>query len=194
MAHGSVFLQLFLVVLRFLRSLSSHWASLGVSRTNILPFCFWPILTQWFMAMLSKGFKPDNFESCNSIKLSFLNIWGLSFNFVECESFLESNSLDILTICETNLNVLFFLIAIHSMQEATTKHGVWLCYTGITSRFGSVICVIEIFFFFFFVEVNSYVGNKVDLTWSYKKKKHKRLQHTENLFKKNLQLKDVCFF
>ena len=29
--------------------------------------------------------------------------------------------------------------------------------------------------------------------WSYKKKKaQKRLQATENLFKKNLQLKDVC--
>ena len=192
MAHGSVFLELFLVVLRFLRSLSSQWASLGVSRTNILPFCFRPILTQRFMAMLSKGFKLDNFESYNSIKLSFLNIWGLCFNFVECESFLESDSLDIFTICETNLNVFFFLIAIHSMQEATTRHGVWLCYIGIISRFGSVICVIENCIFF--MEVNSYVGNKVELTWSYQKKKHKRLQHTENLFKKNLQLKHVCFF
>ena len=128
--------------------MSSQWASqklLGVSWTNILPFCFGPILTQWFMAMLSKGCKPENFESYNSIKLSFLNICGLCFNFIECESFLESNSLDILTLCETNLNVFFFLIANHSMQDwtATTKHGVWLCYTGVTSIFGSVICVIE---------------------------------------------------
>ena len=29
-------------------------------------------------------------------------------------------------------------------------------------------------------------------TWSYKKKAQKRLQATENLFNKNLQLKDVC--
>ena len=28
--------------------------------------------------------------------------------------------------------------------------------------------------------------------WSYKKRSTKRLQHTENLFRKNLQLKDVC--
>ena len=28
--------------------------------------------------------------------------------------------------------------------------------------------------------------------WSYKKKKQKRLEATENLFRKNLQLKDVC--
>ena len=56
------------------------------------------------MAMLSKGSKPDNFEPHNSLKLSFTNIRGLRSNFVECESFLESNSPDILALCETNLN------------------------------------------------------------------------------------------
>ena len=56
------------------------------------------------MAILSKGYKPDNFESHNSLKLSFANIRGLQWNFVECESFLESNSLDILALCETNLD------------------------------------------------------------------------------------------
>ena len=56
------------------------------------------------MAILSKGCKPDNFEPCNSLKLSFTNIWDLRFNFVECESFLESNSPNILTLCETNLD------------------------------------------------------------------------------------------
>ena len=55
------------------------------------------------MAILSKECKPDNFESHNSLKLSFTNIRGLS-NFVECESFLESNSPDILALCETNLD------------------------------------------------------------------------------------------
>ena len=44
------------------------------------------------MAILSKVCKPDNFELHNSLKLSFSNIWGLRSNFVECESFLESNS------------------------------------------------------------------------------------------------------
>ena len=56
------------------------------------------------MAILSKGCKPDNFESHNSLKLSFTNIQGLCSNFVDSESSLKSNSLDILALCETNLN------------------------------------------------------------------------------------------
>ena len=56
------------------------------------------------MAILSKGCKPDNFEPHSSLKLSFTNIWGLRSNFVECESFLDSNSPDILALCETNLD------------------------------------------------------------------------------------------
>ena len=56
------------------------------------------------MAILSKACKPDNFESHNSLKLSFTNIRGLRSNFVDCESFLESNSADILALCETNLD------------------------------------------------------------------------------------------
>ena len=56
------------------------------------------------MAILSKACKPDNFESHNSLKLSFMNIQGLCLNFADCESFLESNSPDILALCETNLN------------------------------------------------------------------------------------------
>ena len=56
------------------------------------------------MAILSKVFKPDKFESHNSLKLSFTNIRGLHSNFVDCESFLESNSPNILALCETNLD------------------------------------------------------------------------------------------
>ena len=56
------------------------------------------------MTILSKVCKPDNFESHNSPKLSFTNIRGLRSNFVDCESFLESNSPDILALCETNLD------------------------------------------------------------------------------------------
>ena len=56
------------------------------------------------MAIFSKACKPDNFESHNSLKLSFTNIRGLRWNFVDCESFLESNSPDILALCETNLD------------------------------------------------------------------------------------------
>ena len=53
---------------------------------------------------ISKACKPDNFESHDSLKLSFTNIRGLRPNFVDCESFLESNSPDILALCETNLD------------------------------------------------------------------------------------------
>ena len=56
------------------------------------------------MDILSKACKPDNFESHDSLKLSFTNIQGLHSNCVDCESFLESNSPDILTMCETNLD------------------------------------------------------------------------------------------
>ena len=56
------------------------------------------------MAILSKACKPDNFESHNSLKLSFTNIRGLRSNFVDCQSFLESNSPEILALCDTNLD------------------------------------------------------------------------------------------
>ena len=56
------------------------------------------------MAILSKGCKSDNLEWHNSLKLSFTNIWGFCLNFVDCESFLESKSPDILALCETNLD------------------------------------------------------------------------------------------
>ena len=40
----------------------------------------------------------------NSLKLSFINIQGLRSNSVDCESFFESNSPDILALSETNLD------------------------------------------------------------------------------------------
>ena len=59
------------------------------------------------MAKLSGACKRDNFEShlkINSLKISFMNIWGLCSNFVDCESFRGSNSPDIFALCETNLD------------------------------------------------------------------------------------------
>ena len=52
------------------------------------------------MAILSKACKPDILESHKSLKLSFMNIRDL----LDCESFLESNSPDILALFETNLD------------------------------------------------------------------------------------------
>ena len=54
------------------------------------------------MFILSTACKPENFKSHNSLKLSFTNIQGHRSNFVDCESFLESNSSDLLALCETN--------------------------------------------------------------------------------------------
>ena len=56
------------------------------------------------MVTLSKACKPYSFEPHNSLKLSFTKIRGLCSNFVDCESFLESNSPDILALRETNLD------------------------------------------------------------------------------------------
>ena len=54
------------------------------------------------LATLYNVRKPNNFESHNSPKLSFTNIWGLCSNFIECKSLLELNSPDIV-LHETNL-------------------------------------------------------------------------------------------
>ena len=56
------------------------------------------------MAILAKICKPDKFEPHSSLKLSFANIPGLCSNIVECESFLESNSPEIFSLCETNMD------------------------------------------------------------------------------------------
>ena len=55
------------------------------------------------MVLLSRGCKAGNFEPHKSLRLRFTNIWGLHFNSVEYEFFLESNSPDIPAPCETNL-------------------------------------------------------------------------------------------
>ena len=56
------------------------------------------------MTILLWPCKPDNFELHNSLKRSFTSIQGLNSNFVCCESFLESNTPEILALCETNLD------------------------------------------------------------------------------------------
>ena len=56
------------------------------------------------MTILSKACELGKFEAHNSLKLSFMNIWGLCLNFVDYKSFCESNSPDILAQCETNLD------------------------------------------------------------------------------------------
>ena len=69
-----------------------------------LTFLFLPIFNSMNYGLLLKGCKPAKFESHNSLRLRFTNIWGLCLNFVECGSFLESNSPYIFALCETNLD------------------------------------------------------------------------------------------
>ena len=81
------------------------------------------------MAILSKGCKPDNFEPLNSLKLSFTNIQGPRSNFVECESFLESKSPDILALCETNLDESIDSgnFSVKGKNSITHMHGLAVC-------------------------------------------------------------------
>ena len=52
-----------------------------------------------------KWCKPDNFESHNSLKRSFTDIWGLSLEFSFFKMFkVLSNLPDIRAVCETNLD------------------------------------------------------------------------------------------
>ena len=55
------------------------------------------------MTILTKVWKPDNFESHNLLKLSFTNTQGLQFSLFAYESFLESNSPDTLALYERSL-------------------------------------------------------------------------------------------
>ena len=56
------------------------------------------------MAILSKGCKPNNFESHNSLKFSFTDVWSHCFIFVDWESFLKLDSPNTLPICKANLD------------------------------------------------------------------------------------------
>ena len=55
------------------------------------------------MAISSKGRKPDNFESRNSLKLRFTIIRGL-LSILLNVNLVESNSPDIPVLCKTNLD------------------------------------------------------------------------------------------
>ena len=54
------------------------------------------------MAILSKGCKPDNFESHNSLMRSFINAFAQISWIVNLS--LNQHSPDILSLCETNLD------------------------------------------------------------------------------------------
>ena len=82
---------------KLLQGLVSHKLTVYLSLSDLC-------LTQSIMTISSKGCKPDNLEPQSSLKLSFMNIWGLLSNFVDGKSFLEESSPDILSLCKTNLD------------------------------------------------------------------------------------------
>ena len=68
-------------------------------------YILWYILMYYILVYFDFWFfNSDLKKKIISISISVMNIWGLRLNFVDCESFLESNSPDILALCETNLD------------------------------------------------------------------------------------------
>ena len=123
-----------------LRQMSTQWVSQellqGLVSHDLTAYLsvFYLFLTQSIMTILPKGCKLDNFESHSSLKLSFANIWSLCSNFVDRESFLESNSPDILALWKTNfddstdsgnLSVTGYLPLIQ--KDCTTDIYTWSC-------------------------------------------------------------------
>ena len=117
-AHGSASLQLFPVVWIFLRSLSvicySRWVLSAGHKNDFKDLClmnsqptflFLTYLNIVNCSRIIKTCKPENFEWDNSLKPSFMNIRDLRSSFADCESFFQSNSSDILALCEANLDV-----------------------------------------------------------------------------------------
>ena len=99
------------------------------------PLQLYFLLAQWaIITILSKWCKPDNFEPHNSLKVSFTNVWGLCFNFVECESFRESKSPDILALCETKSGWLnwFSQFLCEGLSSFNLK---WFCYSCMILQF-----------------------------------------------------------
>ena len=81
------------------------------------------------MAILSKVWKPDSSEPHNFQKLTFINTAVHHYDFVDCKSFLESNSPDFLTLYEINLDdsVDFSSISVRSYFSLIWKQFCYSC-------------------------------------------------------------------
>ena len=101
--HGSVSLQLFLVFWIFLGFLGvicyNKWV---LSKGHKIYIKDWYLMNSQPNELWPYHQNDVNQTALNH--LSFTNVSGLCLNFVDCESFLESNSSDILVLCETILN------------------------------------------------------------------------------------------
>ena len=113
--QGSASLQLFSVVWILLRSLGVICCNKLVHseghKTYFKDLCFMNsqptfLYLTYFNSLWPYYQKdlPDIFKLHNSLKLSFTSILGLCSNFVDCKSFFQSNSPDMLVVCETILD------------------------------------------------------------------------------------------
>ena len=80
--------MLFVLTDEFSVRVTIFFYRISVSWTHILPFLYLPLFWNE-ISILSKVHKPDNCESHNSLKFSFINIQTRQCNFVGCEYFLE---------------------------------------------------------------------------------------------------------
>ena len=113
-AHESASLQLFPVVWIFLRSLVvicyDRWVLSEGHKNYFKDWCLmnsqptYLFLNQFKLNELWSYYQKHVNLALHVNKLSFTNIRDLRYNFVDCESFLESNSPDILALCKTNLD------------------------------------------------------------------------------------------
>ena len=83
---------------------TKYTTRIGVSWNHSLPFCFWSIFNWMKCPFYPKDVNQITLKTHNSLKLSFTNVQGLCSNFVEYESFHESNTPDVLALCEANFD------------------------------------------------------------------------------------------
>ena len=76
------------------------------------------------MTILSKACKPHKFELHCSLKLRFTNIWGLCSNFVDCKSFLQSNSESIFPSAKIGWISWFWQFLCESLSSFNQKNSV----------------------------------------------------------------------
>ena len=125
-----------------LQQMSFQWESqkllLGlVSHELSLPFCFRPIVNSmnYGLQLLHSMNVNQITLNHNSLKLSFINIWGLHLNFIKYESFLHSNSPNTFGLRETNLDDSidsgnFFVrgyLSLIPKDSVTHMHGLAFC-------------------------------------------------------------------
>ena len=113
------------------------------------------------------------------------NIWGLHSNFVNCKSFLESSSPDILALCETNLDGSIDSGNFSVRDDSSHMHGLkrTSCCTGLISKklcrfllmFLTGFTSLSVFLLFPLQALASCVGDSLHLCCHSRKSRKRRL-------------------